>query len=144
VLQWIHHAAATLHSIAGLQTDGGYFAFSYFLQGTFHEIECVRNTFDSKNPVTYFSEDEINLLLHEAGYRIITREQFQKRYFFSSGLEVLKSINIIGAKAQKGLRLSRPELVAFCKEYEDKFKTHGQVPLTYSVFLGLAQKNGIV
>lgn len=140
VCQWLHNVGDAVRSLYAVQKRYGCFAFSFFLHGTLKEIEEIRTRFDLARPVTYFSRQKIRTMLTAAGYTILKSELLETRYFFTTGIDALKSINMIGATAQRGKRLTRPEVMAFCREYENNFMTHQGVPLTYSVFLGIAQK----
>jgi malonyl-CoA O-methyltransferase len=140
-LQWLDHVPDALKDIAAILKNGGLFAFSVFVQGSFRELFAIQRQFGVPVPVRCPETAGFVRALQAAGFEDVNYEEFEKTVHAPTAAMALKNISAIGGTATAAVRmLNRKELMEFCGAYEAAFGSAAGVPLTYRAVIGRCRK----
>ena len=140
VLQWLPRQDLGLREIHRVLSPGGVMVFSVFLKGSFCQIFSLRQERNLGIPLRLQSKDGFGGQLQTSRFSSLRLATFEEEYYFPSALGVMKYMSGIGSTAVSGRRLLRKEILALCREYEERFATARGVPLTVRVAYGTATK----
>lgn len=145
-LQWSADIAETLNEIHRMLSARGILVFSLPIENTFYELRKSQDLLNNTSSENHFVTRE-SLLAHlkNSGYELLESEQQNITLTFDDIYELIHSFRKAGAGYQKNSKsLFRPK--KYFQELEEIYrgqfteKLHQQLPLTYSLFLGAAQK----
>jgi malonyl-CoA O-methyltransferase len=140
VLQWLPRQDLGLREIHRVLSPGGVMVFSVFLRGSFCQIFSLRQDRNLGIPLRLQSKDGFAGRMRASRFSCLRLATFEEEYYFPSALGVMKYLSGIGSTAVSGRRLLRKEILALCREYEERFATTRGVPLTVRVAYGIATK----
>jgi malonyl-CoA O-methyltransferase len=140
VLQWLPRQDLGLREIHRALSPGGVMVFSVFLRGSFCQIFSLRQDRNLGIPLRLQSKDVFAGRMRAARFSSLRLATFEEEYYFPSALGVMKYMSGIGSTAVSGRRLLRKEILALCREYEERFATAKGVPLTVRIAYGTATK----
>lgn len=136
VLQWFTDPLTILRRIYEVLRPQGTFLFATFTQGSFFELNHLRQEMNFRIPVHLPDENTFLSFLQQCHFDFSESERFSKTLYYPSALELLKSISAIGGTAISGERLPPRKLMQFCSEYEKKYRCERGVPITYRALVG--------
>ena len=139
-IQWLDNTSDTLHKIAALVRQGGWIAFSVFVEGSFHELFSVQRQFGIPTPVQCMETGKFVRMLEEADFKEVDYDTINKTVYASAAALLLKNISATGGTATAGPLLNRKSLAEFCRTYENCFRNGNGVPLTYRAIVGVSRK----
>jgi malonyl-CoA O-methyltransferase len=140
VLQWSGHLERTLTALNTLLIPGGYFLFSFFTKGSFHQLIDTRSDYGLPVSVIFPPDSTVEPLLRATGYTPLSFTPFSETVTFPSAKELLRHFSSIGSTGSLSQPLSRSRLQQFCRDLEHTFGTDSGVPLTYNALYGTARK----
>ena len=126
--QWFEDFHASLQRQTHFLTPSGILAHSTLAQGTFREWReaCNDAGFNAATP-DYHTLDEIESFTPEG--REVTWHHFTTQQVFDSGMDFLKYLRNIGARASDRSPVSQRQLKQACRNFED----NANAVLTYEV-----------
>jgi hypothetical protein len=122
---------------------GGLLGFSVFLEGTLGDFYRLAREKGRSSPVVLFRREEFLSLLDGAGFETVGAEVFEEVQYFAGAREALKSLSSMGAAATGDAPMTRPEIEAFCGEYERRTRRPQGVPLDWKSLIGVARRRDI-
>lgn len=134
-IQWCHSFTAALKSLYRVLKPGGILLFSTVIDGSLYQLEeAWRKVDNRKHILDFLTEREIGqaLKVYSGEMRV-----FEERYYYSSILSVLRSLQNVGAttlptERAKGL-MGRKTLSRLAEAYP---KEGEQYPLSYYILIG--------
>jgi ubiquinone/menaquinone biosynthesis C-methylase UbiE len=140
VLQWLPRQDLGLREIRRVLSPGGVMVFSVFLRGSFCQIFSLRQDRNLGIPLHLQSKGGFAGRMRASRFSSLRLATFEEEYYFPSALGVMRYLSGIGSTAVSGRRLLRKEILAMCRDYEERFATARGVPLTVRVAYGTAIK----
>jgi malonyl-CoA O-methyltransferase len=140
VLHWLEDARKCITELTRVLHPAGTVIFAVFLRGSFYEVCLIRERKILPITVRYVDEDTLKSLIKDCGLDLMDYASRTEVYYFPSAWEILKYLSDIGSTAVPGKRMTRPALLAFCREYEEQFMTERGVPLSCCMGWGMAEK----
>ena len=140
VLQWLPRPDLGLREIHRVLSPGGVMVFSVFLKGSFCQIFSLRQDRNLGIPLRLQSKDGFAGQVRAMRFSSLRLATFEEEYYFHSAFGVMKYLSGIGSNAVSGRRLLRKEILALCRDYEERFATAQGVPLTVRIAYGTATK----
>lgn len=139
VLHWLNNLEKGLFEMARILKPDGKIVFAVFLQGAFEELFMVREKMGLSVPVQFVDDGQLQTMIKKCGLKLCDMSIKSEKYYFHSAWEILKYLSDIGSSAVSGKRLSRPSLMAFCRDYENRFGTREGIPLSSRFAFGIAR-----
>jgi malonyl-CoA O-methyltransferase len=140
VFQWLDNTEKAVQEMYRVLAPGGVFVFSVFLENAFSQLITLRRKRSMNIPVRLFGLEEFTGLVEANGFKDIKSETIREEYYFPTGRDAIKYINLAGSTAVSGKRLGRKDLLALYDEYEKTFLTRVGVPVTIYAAVGTARK----
>ncbi len=140
VLHWMENPQLSVKEMIRVLKPKGILVFSVFLNGSFHEVNLLREKRNLPLPVRYFADDQMNNLAKNLQMDIVEYSIRNEVYYFKSAQEILRYLSDIGSTVYIGNRLTRKDLLLFCIEYENLFGTKQGIPLSCRYAWGKAVK----
>jgi malonyl-CoA O-methyltransferase len=140
VLHWLKDFQQGFSELTRVLKPGGRIVFAAFLQGSFHELGTLRGRMGLSVPVRFIDDDELPFLMKRCGLDLLEVSARNERHYFQSAWHILKYLSEIGSTAISGKRLSRSDLLGFCRDYETMFGTSNGIPLSCRYACGIAKK----
>lgn len=123
--QWLTDLAGLFAKISNSLNEEGVLAFSLFGPGTLREFKELTNI-----GLNYSSVGTIMTML-ERYFQIEVEETVRDQLFFSTPREVLRHLQATGVGAVQEHRWTPKKLLAFEREYVERFGTSSGIPVTY-------------
>jgi malonyl-CoA O-methyltransferase len=141
--QWFANKPGTLVRLAQALTPGGILAFTVPVAGTLCELsaahqEAVQRPLAALDypPDTHYVSWAV-----EAGLAVVRAETRPMTVHYPDALSALKSFKGIGAVFKGGAKPLTPrEISRLTKVYEDRYRDHNGVPVTYQVLTLIAHR----
>lgn len=140
VLQWFNNPSTVLKNISDILKNDGMLLFAAFVEGSFIELNTLKKELGLQIPVLLPDSKVLCNLIENECFTITKTGIFTSTLYFPSAFELLKSISAIGGTAVSGNRLSRSDLLEFCKKFEQKYQCDKGIPISYKAVFGSARK----
>lgn len=149
-VQWFDSLNGFIAKAAKSLDTSGILALSTFGANNFIEIKTVTG-----QGLQYYSPEQIGEMLNTCGLEVLQVQEYSRKLYFSSPLEVLKHIKYTGVNSLRRERWGKRELFEFEQQYRDLFSdstqtsaaiqneaqsTQNVVSLTYNPILIIARK----
>lgn len=134
-MQWFDDQPRFIERAAVATNIGGWLAVSTFGPDNFREI---RDT--TGEGLSYYTLAELEQILSEAGYEVLSSREYKRTMHFASPLEVLHHIKATGVNSLGHKRWGRGQFADFDRTYKEKHASAEGVVLTYHPILLVAQK----
>ncbi len=141
VLHWLDDLQKGLLEIVRVLKPDGRIVFAAFLRGSFHEVCILREKMGLTVPVHFPDDHELHDMVKICGLDLLDFSIKSEKHYFHSAWEILKYLSDIGSSAVSGKRLSRSSLLAFCRDYEERFGTKRGIPLSSCFACGIARRS---
>lgn len=141
-IQWCNDLAQAFAEIKRVLRAQGFGLFATLTKGSLSELRQAWAEVDDLEHVnTFISANELALQLHKANARCVSLDVVQHTINYPDVHEILRSLKGIGASQVNGNRnqglITRKQLIALEKAYEQFRKTDGMLPVTYNVCYGV-------
>ncbi|MCT4615014.1 MAG: methyltransferase domain-containing protein [Marinifilaceae bacterium] len=133
-IQWFEDIAKFYDKVANNLKSGDYFAYSSFGPSNFLEIKQLTGVGLNYKSFSWHIEQ----LSNKFDIEWSDSEFFIK--YFKSGIEVLKHIQKTGVGIGTNKRWNKTTLLEFNKNYNDNFKNHFGVSLSYQAYYFIVKK----
>jgi malonyl-CoA O-methyltransferase len=148
-LHWATDFRHATGKLAACLAPGGWMAVSIMLDGTLRELHACRERIvpDVAAPAPMPSPATLREALSDAGLRMESEGAYELVADYSDARAALRDLHTMGltggVRIRPGRLLTRGELWALERLYEDTFRTpDGRIPTTYCVGWALARRAG--
>lgn len=144
-LQWCPSIETAFKQIRSILNVSGIFAFSLPGLGSLTELKQAWAATDSSVHVNYFySAAEIEQALQSAGFKRIQIQRVEKILFYPSALDLMHELKSLGAHnvhAGRSIALTgKRHFKMMLQAYEEFRNQENQLPATWQVLIGIAQR----
>ncbi len=141
--QWFANKPGTLARLAQALTPGGILAFTAPVAGTLTELSTAHQEAVGRPlaALDYPPDSAYVDWVKEVGLAVVRAQTRAMIVHYPSALAALKSFKGIGAVFKGGAKpLSPREVSRLTKVYEDRYRDHNGVPVTYQVLTLIAHR----
>ena len=134
--QWMVSLETLLKKLEPLLLPKGIIAFSSFGPGHFSEIAQLLG------PGLHYPDPENMPTLCGPSFDILCCQSASMPLYFADGLAMLRHLKATGVNSLYPAAWSKPALLAFAADYEQRYKSPQGVSLTYHPFYCLLRRKG--
>lgn len=132
MFQWFPSLEKAIQTIKSNLKNEGILAFSTFSPNNFKEITDLTGL-----SLQYRTQEEIEKILKDEGFKILYSEQFSEELKFKTPLELLAHMKKTGVNSLSEKTWTITKVKEFCDKYTKKYPN---AKLTYSPIIIIAQK----
>lgn len=132
-VQWFENLPEFLSQCYQSLSENGVLALSTFGPTNFHQLKTTTG-----EGLDYYSLDELNRLLTDAGFEILKANEQTKDLVFDSPIDVLRHVKATGVNSLSQERWGQARLARFEQEY--RLACPSEIRLTYHPILIIAKK----